>query len=164
MSLIYSKQQSHSQLRLLHFTVYATPFYVLSFLRRRFSTATCFGSLMNHLQAIYMWSLRKLLYPQRIRCFRFNLSFVIYDNMSFKFSYDLYSSPSIIRVVKSRRMRWAGNVARMGEKRNAYRLLVGKPEGTRPLGRPRRKWLNNIRMDLVQAGWGWCGLDWSGSG
>jgi hypothetical protein len=52
---------------------------------------------------------------------------------------DLYSSPSIIRIIKSRRMRWAGHVARIGEKRNAYRLLVGKPEGTRPLGRPRRR-------------------------
>jgi hypothetical protein len=50
--------------------------------------------------------------------------------------------------MKSRRMRWAGHVALMGEKRNAYRLLVGKPEGKRPLGRPRRKWVDNIRMDL----------------
>jgi hypothetical protein len=61
---------------------------------------------------------------------------------------DLYSSPSIIRIIKSRRMRLAGNVARMGENRNAYRLLVGKPEGKRPLGRPRRRWMDNIRMDL----------------
>jgi hypothetical protein len=67
---------------------------------------------------------------------------------------ELYSSPSIIRVVKSRRMRWAGHVARMGEKRNAYRLLVGKPEGRRPLGRPRRRWVDNIRMDLGEVGWG----------
>jgi hypothetical protein len=52
---------------------------------------------------------------------------------------DLYSSPSIIRIIKSRRMRWAGHVARMCEKRNAYKLLVGKPEGKRPLGRPRRR-------------------------
>jgi hypothetical protein len=52
---------------------------------------------------------------------------------------DLYSSPNIIRIIKSRRMRWAGHVARMGEKRNAYRLLMGKPEGKRPLGRPRRR-------------------------
>jgi hypothetical protein len=55
----------------------------------------------------------------------------------------LYSSPSIIRIIKSRRMRWEGHVARMGEKRNAYRLLVGKPEGKRPLGRPRRRWVCN---------------------
>jgi hypothetical protein len=67
---------------------------------------------------------------------------------------DLYSSPSIIRIIKSRRMRWAGHVARMGEKRNAYRLLVGKPEGRRPLGRPRRRWVDNIRMDLGEVGWG----------
>jgi hypothetical protein len=65
---------------------------------------------------------------------------------------DLYSSPSIIRIIKSMRMRWAGHVARMGEKRNAYRLLVGKPEGKRPLERPRRRWVNNIRMDLGGVG------------
>jgi hypothetical protein len=76
---------------------------------------------------------------------------------------DLYSSPSIIRMIKSRRMRWAGYAARMGEKRNAYRLLVGKPEGKRPLGRPRCRWVDNIKMDLLEIGWGWCGLDWSGS-
>jgi hypothetical protein len=67
---------------------------------------------------------------------------------------DLYCSPSIIRIIKSRRMRWAGHVARMGEKGNAYRLLVGQPEGKRPLGRPRRKWVDNIRMDLGEVGWG----------
>jgi hypothetical protein len=66
---------------------------------------------------------------------------------------DLHSSPSIIRIIKSRRMRWAGHVARMGEKRNAYRLLVGNPEGKRPLGRPRRRWVDNIRMDLGEVGW-----------
>jgi hypothetical protein len=54
--------------------------------------------------------------------------------------HNLYSSPSIIRMIKSRRMRWAGHVAQMGEKRNAYRILVGKPEGKRPLGKPRRRW------------------------
>jgi hypothetical protein len=73
----------------------------------------------------------------------------------------MYSSPNIIRIIKARRMRWAGHVARMEEKRNAYRL-VGKPEGRRSLGRPRRKWLDNIRMDLVEVEWG--GLDWSVSG
>jgi hypothetical protein len=58
----------------------------------------------------------------------------------------------------SRRMRWTGHVAQMGEKRNAYRLLVGKPEGKRPIGRPRRRWLDNIGMDLVEVG---CGdVDW----
>jgi hypothetical protein len=73
---------------------------------------------------------------------------------------DLYSSPSIIRIIKSRRMRWAEHVARMGEKRNAYRLLVGKPEGKRPLGRPRRRWVDNIKIDLLEIGWG--GVDWIG--
>jgi hypothetical protein len=60
--------------------------------------------------------------------------------------HNLYSSPSIIRIIKSRRMRWVGHVARVGEKRNVYRLLVGKPEGKRPLGRPRRRWIDNIKM------------------
>jgi hypothetical protein len=69
---------------------------------------------------------------------------------------DLYSSPSIIRIMKSRRMRWAGHVARMGEKRNAYRLLVGK----RPLGRPTHRWVDNIKMDLLEIGWG--SVDWIG--
>jgi hypothetical protein len=67
---------------------------------------------------------------------------------------DLYSSTSIIRIIKSKRMRWAGHVARMGEKRNTYRLLVGKPEGKRPLGRRRHRWVDNIRMDLGEVGWG----------
>jgi hypothetical protein len=67
--------------------------------------------------------------------------------------HNLYSSPSIIRMTKSRRMRWAGHVARMGEKRNAYKILVGKPEGKRPLRRPRRRWVDNIKMDLKEIGW-----------
>jgi hypothetical protein len=62
--------------------------------------------------------------------------------------HNLYFSPNIISMIKSRRMRWAGHVARMGEKRNAYRILVGKPEGRRPLGRPRRRWVDNIKLDL----------------
>jgi hypothetical protein len=61
---------------------------------------------------------------------------------------DLYTSPNIVRVIKSRRMRWAGNVARMGEERGGYRVLVMKSEGKRPLGRPRRRWVDNITMDL----------------
>ena len=61
---------------------------------------------------------------------------------------DLYSSPNNVRVIKSRRMRWAGHVTRMGEERGVYRVLVGKPEAKRPLGRPRRRWVDNIRMDL----------------
>jgi hypothetical protein len=74
--------------------------------------------------------------------------------------HELISSPSIIRIIKSRRMRWAGHVARMGEKRNVYRLLVEKPEGKRPLGRPRRRWVDNISMDLGEVGWG--DVDWIG--
>jgi hypothetical protein len=69
---------------------------------------------------------------------------------------DLYSSPSIIRISKLRRIRWAGHVARMREKRSAYRLLVGKPEGKRPLER----WVDNIRIDLGEVGWG--DVDWIG--
>ena len=65
---------------------------------------------------------------------------------------DLYSSPNIVRGIKSRRMRWAGHVARMGEERGVYRVLVGKSEGRRPLGRRRRRWVGNIRMDLQEVG------------
>jgi hypothetical protein len=67
--------------------------------------------------------------------------------------HDLHSSPSIIRIIKSRKVRFAGHVERMGEKRNTYRLLMGKPEGKRPLGRPRRRWVDNITMDLGEVGW-----------
>jgi hypothetical protein len=93
----------------------------------------------------------------------------------------LYSSPNIIRQIKSRRMRWAGHVARMGEDRKVYKIFMGKPEGKRPLGRPRRRWDKEIRMDLREIGWenvGWiqlaqdrdrwrsceCGYEPSGSG
>jgi hypothetical protein len=75
--------------------------------------------------------------------------------------HNLYSSPSIIRLIKSRKMRWAGYVARMGEKRTVYRLLVRKPEGKRPLGRPRRRWMDNINMDVLDIGLNvvnWIGL------
>jgi hypothetical protein len=75
--------------------------------------------------------------------------------------HNLYSSPSIIKIIKSRRMRWAEHVARMGEKRNVYRLLVGKPEGKRPVGRPRRRWIDNIKINLLEIGLnvvGWIGL------
>ena len=75
---------------------------------------------------------------------------------------DLYFSPNIVRVIKRRRFRWAGHVARMGEKRGLYRVLVGKPEGKRPLGRPRRRWVDNIKMNLQELGCGymdWIGLD-----
>jgi len=73
---------------------------------------------------------------------------------------DLYSSPNIVRVIKSRRMRWAGLEAHMSEEREVYRVLVGKPEGRRPLGRPRRRWVGNIRMDLQEVGCGY--MDWIG--
>jgi hypothetical protein len=75
--------------------------------------------------------------------------------------HDLYSSPSIIRVIKSSRMKWAGHVARMGEKRNVCRLSVGKPEGKRPLGRSRRRWIYDVKMDLLEVGLSvvdWIGL------
>jgi hypothetical protein len=72
----------------------------------------------------------------------------------------LYSSPNIIRMIKSTRMRWAGHVARMGETRNAYRILVGKSEEKRPLGRQRRRWVDNIKIDLRETGWD--GVDWIG--
>ena len=68
---------------------------------------------------------------------------------------DLYSSPNIVRVIKSRRMSWAGHMTRMDEERGAYRILVGKPEGKRPPGRPRRRWVDNIKMDLQEVGCGY---------
>jgi hypothetical protein len=73
---------------------------------------------------------------------------------------DLYSSPNIVRVIKSRRMRWAGHVVRMGESRVAYRVLVGKPEGRRPMGRPRLRWEDNIKADLRELGCVY--VDWIG--
>jgi hypothetical protein len=70
----------------------------------------------------------------------------------------LYSSPNIVRVIKSKRMRWAGHVARMGERTGVYMILVGKPEGKRPHWRPRQRWEDNIKMDLQEVGCG--GMDW----
>jgi hypothetical protein len=72
--------------------------------------------------------------------------------------HNFYSSPSIIRMIKSWRMRWAGHLARIGARLYAYRILVGKPEG-RPLGRPRRRWVDNIKMDLRDIGWD--GMYWT---
>jgi hypothetical protein len=72
--------------------------------------------------------------------------------------YNFYSTPSIIRIFRSTRMRWTGDVARVSRTRNAYRILVGKPEGKRPLGRPRYRWVDNIKMDLR-----WDGVIWPGS-
>ena len=71
---------------------------------------------------------------------------------------DLYCSRNIVRVIKSRRVRWAGHVACMGEWRGVYRVLLGKPEGKRPLGRPRRRWDDNIKMDFQEVGCG--GMNW----
>jgi hypothetical protein len=91
----------------------------------------------------------------------------VYFNIFFKFSFQQpnFSSPDIIRQVKSRRMRWAGHVACMGGQRNVYRVLVGKPEGKRPLGRPRLRWEDGIRMDLREIGLGvWIGFDWLRTG
>jgi len=73
---------------------------------------------------------------------------------------DLYCSPNIVRVIKSRRMRWAGHVALMVEERGVYRLLVGKPEGKRPLRKPKRRWVDNIGMDLQEVGCRY--TDWTG--
>jgi hypothetical protein len=70
----------------------------------------------------------------------------------------LYFSPNIIRIIKSRRMKWGGHAARMREKKNAYRILMGKPEEKRPLGRPRRRWVDNIKIDLREIGLD--GMDW----
>jgi hypothetical protein len=66
---------------------------------------------------------------------------------------DLYYSPNIFRVIKSRRMRWAGHAARKGQRRDIHRVMVGKPEGKRPLGRPRHGGADNIKMDLQEVGW-----------
>jgi hypothetical protein len=79
--------------------------------------------------------------------------------------YALYSSPNIIRVISARRLRWARHVVCIGDSRDAYRLLVGKPEGRRPFARSRRRWEDNIKMDLREVGWGaWRRLNRSGSG
>jgi hypothetical protein len=72
--------------------------------------------------------------------------------------HNLYSSPNIIRMIKSRRMRWAGHVARIEGKMNAYSILVGMPEGKRLQGKPRCRWVHNVKMDLRKIGWG--GMDW----
>ena len=86
-------------------------------------------------------------------CFFSPLSVLFYQYNTLIF---ILTSPNIVRVVKSRRMRWAGHVARMGEGRGVHRVLIGKSEGKRPLGRPRRTWEDNIKMDLQEVG-GSCG-------
>jgi hypothetical protein len=93
------------------------------------------------------------------------LIYFIYLFMCSLFNYPtisiVYSLPNIVQVVKSRRMKWAEHVARMGEDRVVHRLLVEKPEGKRPLGRPRRRWGYNIEMDLQEVGGGVVGIGWS---
>jgi hypothetical protein len=76
----------------------------------------------------------------------------ISDRMSYDELHSLYSSLNIVRVIKSRRLRWVGHVARMGKGKGVYRVLVGTPEGKRPLGRPRRRWEDNIKLDLREIG------------
>ena len=89
-----------------------------------------------------------------IYIFIFKLYIHVYIKLHNEELNDLYSLPNIVRVVKSRRMRWTGHVARMGEDRGVQRVLVGKPEGKRPLGRPRRRWEDIIKMDLQEVGGG----------
>jgi hypothetical protein len=72
--------------------------------------------------------------------------------------HNLFSLSSIIRMIKSRRLRWAGHVRQMGMERNAYRIVMQKPEGRRPLGRPRHRWVDSIKLDLTKIGWG--NMDW----
>ena len=79
------------------------------------------------------------------------------DNLAFH-DEERWISPNFVRVIKSRRMRFSGHVARMGDRRGVYRVLVGKPEGKKPLGRPRRRWDDNIKVDLQEVGCG--GMDW----
>jgi hypothetical protein len=84
---------------------------------------------------------------------------VMYLKMFYEELHNLYSSPDIIRMIKSRRIRWEGHVARMREMRNAYSFFIGEPKGKRPLGRPTPRWEDNIKMDRMEM----CGLDSSGS-
>jgi hypothetical protein len=88
------------------------------------------------------------------------MCFVTWRKLHNEELHDLYSLPNIVRVIKSRRLKWAGHVVRMGEERGVSKVLVGKPEGKSPLGRPTRRWEDNIRMDLQEMGCG--GMDWIG--
>jgi hypothetical protein len=88
----------------------------------------------------------------------FYVKFGVWRKLHDEELHGLYSSPSIVRVIIARRMRWAGHMAHMGEVRGAYNILVGRPGGRRPLGRPRSRWEDNIKMDLREIGFG--DVDW----
>ena len=110
---------------------------------------------------VWYWPIVNAMQYMHIYCIKLEVSHKHEtSNMIQHSANDLCSSPNIVRVIKWRRMRWAGHVARMGEERGVYRVLVGKPEGKRPVGRPRRKWVVNIRMDLQEVGCGY--MDWIG--
>jgi hypothetical protein len=98
--------------------------------------------------------LRRIFGPKRNKVIR------VWRKLHNEELHNLYFSPSIIRIIESRRITWAGHIARMGAQRNAYRILVGKPEGKRPLGRPRCRWVDHIKMDLIEDGVVWTGLIW----
>ena len=108
-------------------------------------------SLHNHRNQI----LGESMTPNLWQSYNINVVYTVTEALN-----DLYSSPNIVRVIKSRKMRWAGHVVCMGEERGVYRVLVGKPEGRRPLGRPRHRWVDNIRTDLQEVGCGY--IDWIG--
>ncbi|KDR24435.1 hypothetical protein L798_06502, partial [Zootermopsis nevadensis] len=99
----------------------------------------------HRLQVFEKWVLRRIFGPRR----EDDVAWRKPQNDELK---NLYSSPNIVRVIKSRRMRWAGHLARMDGTRGVHRVLVGKPEGKRPLGRPRRRWADNLRRDLWEIG------------
>jgi hypothetical protein len=103
---------------------------------------------------VYEGKVPKLIFRTKLEIGEFRILNMIIE------LHDLYSSPNIVRVIKSRRIRWAGHVARMGDERGVYRVLVGKPEGERPPGIPRRRWEDNIKMDLQVVGCG--GMGWIG--
>jgi len=107
---------------------------------------------------IFFWLYFESLYIWLLFCVRL-FNFVNYVFLLLVFIF-IICSPNILRLIRSRRMRWAGHVALMGEERGVYSVLVGKPEGRRPLGRPRRRWVDNIRMDRQGMGCGY--MDWIG--
>jgi hypothetical protein len=133
--------------------------------REMFFSLRHVSAQLNHLQAIYI-GLKKKKETLRSVIHKKSPIMLNWDEVTGEWRKlhndelrDLYSSPSIITIVKSKRMKWAGHVARMGEKRYAYTLLVGKPEGRKPIGRQRRTWVDN-RMELVEVGL--LDVDWIG--